>query len=164
MINSARLTSDLSRLRRETDMFLATIESLADREMTEPTLCEGWDRAHVIAHLASNGKALVKLIDWAVTGVPQQPYESQEARDREIDELAALPREKLIQKVRDSADYFEEQCERLKGEITTEELDLHGKPIPATSIPAVRVSEVVVHHHDEELTIAEVAALFDLPA
>ena len=96
MINSARLTSDLSRLRRETDMFLATIESLADREMTEPTLCEGWDRAHVIAHLASNGKALVKLIDWAVTGEPAELYASPDAREQEIDELAALPKEVLI--------------------------------------------------------------------
>lgn len=152
MINPARLTSDLSRLRRETDMFLATIESLADREMTEPTLCEGWDRAHVIAHLASNGNALVKLIDWAVTGEPAELYASPEAREQEIDELAALPKEELIQKVRDSADHFEEQCERLKGEIKTEELDLHGKPVPATSIPAVRVAEVVVHHHDLDTT------------
>ena len=90
-MNPARLNSDLSRLRRETDMFLATVESLSDEEMVGPTLCEGWDRAHVIAHLASNARALVKLIDWATTGEPQQPYESHEAREEEIDELSALP-------------------------------------------------------------------------
>ncbi|MCG7432950.1 maleylpyruvate isomerase family mycothiol-dependent enzyme [Kocuria indica] len=152
MMKRARLNSDLSRLRRETDMFLATVESLSDEEMVGPTLCEGWDRAHVIAHLASSARALVKLIDWATTGEPQQPYESHEAREQEIDELAALPKDELIETFKQNAQFFAEQCERLTGDIVTEELDLHGKPVPATSVPAVRIAEVVVHHHDLDTT------------
>ena len=82
MINPARLHSDLSRLGRETDMLLATVESLADDEMTVPSLCEGWTRADVIAHLASSGRALVKLIDWATSGEERPLYASSEARSR----------------------------------------------------------------------------------
>jgi maleylpyruvate isomerase len=148
MINSARLHSDLSRLGRETNMLLATIETLSTEEMTAPSLCEGWSRADVIAHLASNGRSLVKLIDWATTGQEQQLYASPEARAEEIAALAALPREELVEKFRASAEFFAEQTERLTGQLAVEEVDLHGKVIPATSIVALRIAEVVVHHHD----------------
>ncbi|MUU71501.1 maleylpyruvate isomerase family mycothiol-dependent enzyme [Pseudarthrobacter sp. GA104] len=148
MINPARLHSDLSRLARETDMFMATAESLSDDEMTAASLCEGWTRADVIAHIAWNGRALVKLIDWSVTGQEQQLYASPEARAEEISALAALPRQELLGSVRESAEYFADQAQRLTGDLAAEEVHLHGKQIPATSIVALRVAEVIVHHHD----------------
>ena len=148
MINPARLHSDLARLGRETEMFLATTASLSDDELAAPSLCEGWRRADVVAHLASNGRALVKLVDWAVTGQEQAPYASMEARNQDIAELAALPRQELVEKARESAAYFAEQAQRLTGELAVEEVHLHGKVIPATSIVALRIAEVVVHHHD----------------
>ncbi|PTT69409.1 maleylpyruvate isomerase family mycothiol-dependent enzyme [Arthrobacter sp. HMWF013] len=148
MINPARLHSDLSRLGRETDMLLATVESLADDELTVPSLCEGWTRADVIAHLASNGQALVKLIDWATTGEERPLYASSEARSQEIAALAALPREELVGQLRISARKFAEQAQRLNGELVAQEVQVGGKAVPATSIVALRIAEVVVHHHD----------------
>ena len=127
MINPARLHSDLSRLGRETDMFLATVESLSDDEMAAPSLCEGWTRADVIAHVASSGQALVKLIDWATSGEEQQLYASQEARAREIADLAALPRQELLEELRESAAYFAEQAQRLGGETRRRGSALNGK-------------------------------------
>ena len=152
MINTARLRSDLSLLGRETGMMLATVESLADDELTVASLCEGWTRADVIAHIASNGRALVKLIGWAATGEEQQLYTSREARDAEIAELAALPRTELVERFRESAAYFAEQAQRLSGDLAVDEVHLHGKQIPATSIVALRISEVIVHHHDLDTT------------
>ena len=148
MINPARLYSDLSRLGRETDMFLATVESLADDEMTVPSLCAGWSRADVIAHVASSGRALVNLIDWATSGEERPLYASGEARSREIAALAALPREELIEAVRESARNFAEQAQRLSGELAAMEVQVSGKAVAATSIVALRIAEVVVHHHD----------------
>ena len=148
MINPARLYSDLSRLGRETDMFLATVESLADDELRVPSLCEGWSRADVIAHVASSGRALVKLIDWATSGEERPLYASREARSMEIAALAALPREELIGELRESARNFAEQAQRLSGELAATEVQVSGKPVPATSIVALRIAEVVVHHHD----------------
>lgn len=148
MINAARLHSDLSRLGRETDMFLATVASLADHEMSADSLCEGWTRADVIAHVASSSRALVNLIDGAVSGEERQLYVSHEARSQEISALAALPREELLEEVRESARNFAEQAQRLSGELAAGEVNVNGKVIPATSLVALRIAEVVVHHHD----------------
>ena len=148
MTNSARLHSDLSRLGRETDMLLATVESLGDDEMAVSSLCGGWTRAEVIAHVTSSGRALVRLIDWATTGEERPLYASDDDRSREIAALAALPREGLIRELRESAGNFSEQAQRLSGELAAPEVQLNGKAIPATSIVALRIAEVVVHHHD----------------
>ncbi|MCM3688807.1 maleylpyruvate isomerase family mycothiol-dependent enzyme [Kocuria rosea] len=148
MIDPARLHSDLSRLGRETDRLLATVEALSDEELTAPSRCEGWTRADVLGHLASNGRAIPRLIDWATTGQEQTLYASPEARAQEIAGLAALPREELVRQLRSSAAFFAEQGERLGGELAVEEVHLHGKRIPAASVVALRIAEVVVHHHD----------------
>ncbi|MDQ1060367.1 maleylpyruvate isomerase [Arthrobacter globiformis] len=150
MINPARLHSDLSRLGRETDMFLATVSSLSDEELAAPSLCEGWTRAHVIAHVASSGRALIGLIDWATSGEERRLYASPEARSEAIAALAALPREELLAEVRDSAAAFAAEAERLTGELAAPEVRAGGRDLPATSIVALRIAEVVVHHHDLE--------------
>jgi maleylpyruvate isomerase len=150
MINSARLHSDLSRLGRETDMFLATVSSLSHEELAAPSLCEGWTRAHVIAHVASSGRALVGLIDWATSGEERQLYASPEARAEAIAALAALPREELLAEVRDSAAAFAGEAQRLTGELAIPEVKVGGRELPATSIVALRIAEVAVHHHDLE--------------
>lgn len=129
-------------------MFLATVESLVDDEMTAPSRCEGWTRADVIAHVASSGRALVKLIDWATSGEERPLYASRDARSQEIAALAALPRQELLGELRDSARNFAEQAQRLGGELAAPEVQLNGKALPATSIVALRIAEVVVHHHD----------------
>lgn len=148
MINTARLHSDLSRLGRETDMFLATVASLSDAEMAAASLCEGWSRADVIAHVASSGRALVNLIDGAVSGEEREPYPAHEVRSREISALAALQREELLKELRESARNFAEQAQRLNAELAAQDVNMNGKVIPATSIVALRIAEVVVHHHD----------------
>ena len=148
MITPARLHSDLSRLGRETAMFLATVASLSDDEMTAPSLCEGWSRADVIAHVAANARALVQLIEWAATGEERPLYASPEARADGIAVLAALPREELLAVLRSSADYFAEEAQRLSGPLAAPEVALGGNPLPAATIVALRIAEVVVHHHD----------------
>lgn len=148
MVNPTRLSSDLARLQHETDSYLATVDFLSEQQLLEPSLCGSWDRAHVVAHLASNARAIAKLVDWAVTGERQQPYTSRELRDAEIDELAALPREQLLRRSADNAAHFARQCERLAGPLRVTDLDLHGKPITAAAIPSVRVAELVMHHDD----------------
>ncbi|MEV4901060.1 maleylpyruvate isomerase family mycothiol-dependent enzyme [Citricoccus sp. NPDC055426] len=148
MINPARLHSDQSRLDRETAMLLATVESLSEDELAAPSQCEGWSRANVVAHLASNARALVRMVDWAVTGGEQSVYSSPEARAEDIARIAAMPRKELIADLVEASRFFAEQSERLAGEIQAEEVRIGATPIPATSLVAVRISEVVVHHAD----------------
>lgn len=144
MINPARLRSDLSRLGRENDMLEATVASLSDEELAAPSLCAGWTRAHVVAHLAANADALSRMVEVAVTGVERPLYASAEARESEIAELAALDRAALVERLRESSARFAREAERLTGDLAREELDLGGLEAPATSL----VAEVVVHHHD----------------
>ncbi|OAE01625.1 maleylpyruvate isomerase family mycothiol-dependent enzyme [Arthrobacter sp. OY3WO11] len=148
MTTPARLHSDLSRLGRETDMFLATVASLSDDEMAGPSLCDGWSRAHVIAHVAANGRALVQFIDWAATGEERRLHASPEARAEAIATLAALPREELLAELRASAGHFAEQAQRLSGTLVAQEISLNRSPLPSASIVALRIAEVVVHHQD----------------
>jgi maleylpyruvate isomerase len=44
------LAGDIGRMQRESAMVMATVASLADDELSKPTKCEGWTRAHMIAH------------------------------------------------------------------------------------------------------------------
>ena len=50
VLNPARVRSDLSRLGRESEQYLSTVESFHDDEFDKPSHCEGWNRAMVIAH------------------------------------------------------------------------------------------------------------------
>ena len=63
---------------------------LTDQEFDRPSLLPGWDRRHVVAHVARNADALVNLMTWARTGEETPMYPSVEARDAGIAEAAAL--------------------------------------------------------------------------
>lgn len=111
MINPARLRSDLSRLGRENDMLEATVASLSEEELAAPSLCAGWTRAHVVAHLAADADALSRMVEVAVTGVERPLYASAEARESEIAELAALDRAALVERLRESSARFAREAE-----------------------------------------------------
>jgi maleylpyruvate isomerase len=68
---------------------------LVDEEFDRPSLLPGWDRAHVLAHVARNADALVNLLTWARTGVETPAYPSDEARDAGIAETAELEPKEL---------------------------------------------------------------------
>ncbi|SEO45769.1 maleylpyruvate isomerase family mycothiol-dependent enzyme [Trujillonella endophytica] len=63
---------------------------LVEADYAGPSRLPGWDRAHLLGHLAGNADALVNLLTWARTGVETPMYASQEARDADIDRRAAL--------------------------------------------------------------------------
>ena len=79
------LASDIGRMQRESGMLMATVESLADGELSKPSKCDGWTRAHVIAHLARGADAMTNLATWAITGEETPAYESREKRDADIE-------------------------------------------------------------------------------
>lgn len=148
MTNPARLHSDLSRLGRETDMFLATVASLSDTEMAAASLCEGWSRADVIAHVASNGYALARLIDGDASGWEPQLHAPGGIQSEDVSTLGALAREELLAELRESARTFAAKAQQLDDDGAGHEVKMNGELIPAVSLVALRVAEVVVHHHD----------------
>ncbi|HEY5880472.1 MAG TPA: maleylpyruvate isomerase N-terminal domain-containing protein, partial [Nakamurella sp.] len=62
------LAGDIGRLQRESGMAMGTVASLDDDEVSKPSKCDGWTRAHVITHLARGADAMTNLATWAVTG------------------------------------------------------------------------------------------------
>ncbi|MDO5635285.1 MAG: maleylpyruvate isomerase family mycothiol-dependent enzyme [Micrococcus sp.] len=146
--HAARLRSTLSRLGRETAMLEATVTSLNDAELAANSLCEGWSRAHVVAHLASNAEALTRMIDVARTGEVHPMYPSRQERDAEIERRAGLERAGLLSLLEAASARFASHADQLGGELALEVLDLNGREVAATDLVSARISEVVLHHHD----------------
>ncbi len=143
------MPGDLNRLRRETDMVMATVDSLHKDELAEPALVTGWTRAHVVGHLIGNARALTRLAQWAVTGREQPMYASREARDTEIEELAALSAEELKKTLREANAMFIDAAEKLCAkDLAAPTVTGPLGEISAYAIPAYRISEVLVHHLD----------------
>ena len=76
--------------RRGTAYFSRKLSELRDDEFDAPSLLPGWTRRHLIAHVGYNARAIVRLTQWADTGIEQPMYESSEARWREIEYGATL--------------------------------------------------------------------------
>ena len=72
-----------------------TVDALSDPQYAEPSQLPGWTRAHVVAHLALNGEGLAGVLHGAHVGRPQPMYASPEARDADIEELAAAAPDEL---------------------------------------------------------------------
>ena len=80
------LVQDIAAVRPATENLLATASRLSDEDLGAPSLCEGWTRGHVLAHLSRNADAISRLVGWAVTGERVEMYPGgQAARDAEIE-------------------------------------------------------------------------------
>lgn len=133
-----------------TARLLATVDSLVPEAWDAPSLCAGWTRAHVVAHLALNAEGLGGALRGAIAGTPVPMYPSDEARDTDIDALAAEPpgtiRDRLVTAAASFADVLgaaatlpdEASFERTPG----------GVVMRAAFVPELRLREVEIHHVD----------------
>ena len=141
--------ANLELLRQESDKLLATVRGLSSPEMSAETLCDDWDRAHLLTHVARNADALLNLVRWAVDGQERQAYESDEVRDRDIAEGAARPTEEIIKDVVASAERFRDEAQQLlgpAGEATVRTRT--GNEVTGAQVIPMRIIEVVFHHVD----------------
>ena len=81
-LSARRLTLDLAR--RGTEFFGCDLQGLTDDELDGDSLLPGWTRRQVVAHVASNARAIGRLAQWADTGAETVMYASMEARNAEI--------------------------------------------------------------------------------
>ena len=147
------LASDIGRMQRESAMVMATVASLADDELSKPTKCEGWTRAHVIAHLARGADAMTNLATWAVTGQETPAYESREKRDADIEAAAKLSATELAADLEQANARLLEAFQALKDGVRVATLPtLFSGEINAFSLPARRTTELIVHHDDLDTT------------
>jgi maleylpyruvate isomerase len=146
---SASLASDIGRMQRESGMVMATVTSLADYELSKPSKCKGWTRAHVIAHLARGADAMTNLATWAVTGQETPAYGSREKRDADIEAAATLSAAGLAADLEQANARLLEAFQTLKEGVQVETLPtLFSGEINVLSLPARRTTELIVHHDD----------------
>ena len=130
-------------------LFATALGRLTDEELDRPSLLPGWDRRHVLAHVARNADALRNLLTWAETGVETPMYPSREARDAGIAETAALDGPRLRTELVAATARFADAVRGLPGPAWSAQVGtLLGRSVPATEVPWMRCIEVVVHAVD----------------
>lgn len=125
---------------------------LAARDLAQPSLLPSWTRAHVLAHLAQNADAGVRLIDGARTGTPGFEYASVAARAAAIEQGAQLPAAVLLKHLGDSAQRFHTSCLAMTATDWEQAVTwTTGQQTTADAVPRSRLTEVLVHHVDLDL-------------
>lgn len=129
---------------------LHTVDALPDEDFAGPSLCDGWTRAHLVAHLALNAEALAGVLRGVRDGVPTTMYVSAEARDEDIVALAPASPAELRERLRAAVAGFAEVADVATGlgpEVTFERTP-GGRVSPVAAVPDFRRSEVEIHHAD----------------
>jgi maleylpyruvate isomerase len=125
------------------------LASVDDHALADASALSGWSRAHLVAHLDGNARALTNLVTWARTGVETPMYSSMTQRDADIATGATLPpgelRERFAQSRSALANGMAQLSERAWGaDVRT----IQGRTIRASDIPWLRSREVMVHAVD----------------
>ena len=148
-------------MRAGTEHVFTLVAKLSDAELAEPSALPEWSRAHVVAHLARNAEALMRLVTWARTGVETPMYPSRDARAADIAASAAHPPERLRAELSATAAELDAALVALTpAQWQAEVRSALGRPLPAAQVPWMRIREVWLHAVDLDAG-AEVADLPD---
>ncbi len=151
------LAADLAALHESTTRLHRTLASLDDEGARRPSLLPGWSVGHVLTHLARNADGMLRLVGWALTGVPAPMYASLDARSADIELGAGRSAAALTVDVRDSAERLAAGLGTLgaSGPEVWDRLLLFGPPrpdaepdTPARALPFARRRELEIHHVD----------------
>ena len=139
-----------SALAAATARLLATAESLSPDAWAEPSLCAGWSRSHVLAHLALNAEAMVGVLSGLRDGSPTTMYRSDGQRDADIDVLATEPPAVVLARLQQACAALAAVVTVAEGlpEGTVFERTPGGRTMVANDIPFLRLREVEIHHAD----------------
>ncbi len=128
---------------------LGFVAHLDDDALAAPSRLPGWDRAHVVGHLARNADALQNLVTWARTGIETPMYTSVEQRADGIEEAAAQDPDTLRSDVVAASERLLTALDALEDETWDAPIrTARGRPITAAEIPWMRVRENWVHAVD----------------
>ena len=139
----------LDLLDAQTALLLATVDSLGESDLAQPSVLPGWSRGHVLGHIAGNAEGLGRRARFVIDGVPRSMYESVEARDADIawrsQRSLALHRLALAATHDDlMRDFAGLPSSRLDDDIELRE----GLLIRVGDLPLMRLQEVSIHHAD----------------
>ena len=127
-----------------------SVDGLTGDDWAAPSALPDWSRAHVVAHLALNGEALEAVLTGVVEGDPVPMYESQDARDTEIAELAGADPAQLRERLLASTVTFPEAVQRVPPDVWKGRFERtrDGSTLPLLATPVMRLREIEIHHVD----------------
>jgi maleylpyruvate isomerase len=125
-----------------------TVDSLTDDQWREPSVLPGWSRAHVVAHLALNAEGLAGVLDGAAHDTPTPMYASQQARDADIEELAAADPPDIRERLFAGTELLREAIAAMPSWDGSAERTPGGGRLLLADVPVMRLREVEIHHAD----------------
>jgi maleylpyruvate isomerase len=146
--------ADLEQIAEATAHLLATAAELTDEELRQPSLCAGWTRGHVLAHIALNADGLSNMLNTAATGEVTPMYESNDKRNADIEAGSSRTSAEHLADLRESAARFTAAyaAAQSAGRWDAPVLRTPGtEPFPAYEVPGKRLGEVLIHHVDLDL-------------
>lgn len=152
--NASFARDGLVAVRRASAALHEIVGSMTEAAMHAPSGLDGWTRGHVVSHLARNADGLVNLLSWARTGIEHPMYASTVDREADIEEgahrLARVQQEDLWAA-------HQRFCQAADGLSPTDwaaqVTDRQGRPIVASLVPWMRLTEVLVHQVDLDLGV-----------
>ncbi|MGH3775103.1 MAG: maleylpyruvate isomerase family mycothiol-dependent enzyme [Pseudonocardiaceae bacterium] len=114
-------------------------------DLPGPSRLPGWTRGHVATHVARNAEGLVRLLAWARTGVETPMYPSIQARSADIEAGAGRPQAEQLDDLRSTAAAFAAAAQELAPKHWETTVGTRHGPLPASTIPWMRVREVWLH-------------------
>lgn len=137
-------------LREASNRLVRTVDAITEAQWHEPTVLPGWDRAHVVAHVALNAEGLSGAVRGVLEGEPRTMYVSNEARNADIEELAAQPAVTLRERLLASVSLIQSALEAVPDDRqdSTFERTPGAQRITVARVPLMRLREVEIHHSD----------------
>jgi maleylpyruvate isomerase len=147
--------SDVARPRLELithadQALIRTVDALDDDAYAEPSLLPDWTKGHVIAHLALNAEGLERVLTGVHVGEPRTMYDSDDARNEDIAELAVAAPSELRERLLGGVTQFSRAVEAMNNDDWAARFDRTpgGPSFAVNNIPLMRVREVEIHHAD----------------
>ena len=128
-----------------------TVDGLSGPDWEAPSSLPGWTRAHVVAHLALNSEGLAGALRGVVSGEPVAMYSSQEARDHDIEELAAAEPEELRARLMAGVTAFVDAVTAVPDDAWSARIERTpggDRTFVAAAAVGMRLREVEIHHAD----------------
>lgn len=142
--------TELDALAESTARLVRTVDGLSTEDWAAPSLLPGWSRAHVLAHLVLNAEGMTGAVEGLLHEEPVPVYASNERRDADIEELAAVPPNELRERLFASTTAYADTLGDLPEQVWSASVErIPGGPSwPVAELIGTRRREVEIHHAD----------------
>lgn len=157
---SSDLGATLAFVATGTKLCADAVAGLDEAAFAASSALPGWTRKHLVAHLAANAEALLRLLHWATTGERTPMYSSPEQRNADIEAGALRASTGLARWFTTSAAQLDQTLANLpEAAWSAQVVTAQGRTVPASQVPWMRAREVLVHAVD----LATGVTFADLP-